>query len=74
MLSPLTNIIMRYLERDRDVEEAGLNAIQDDEPTANYVESSMVEQNSFQLYDNSQSLDVQARGSKRPRYTNDDNY
>ena len=56
------------------MEVAGLNAIQDDKPTANYVESSMVEQNSFQLYDNSQSLDVQSRGSKRPRYTNDDNY
>jgi len=64
---------MHYLEV-RDVEVAGLNAIQDDKPTANYVESSMVEQNSFQLYDNSQSLDVQSRGSKRPRYTNDDNY
>jgi len=74
LLSPLTNIIMRYLERDRDVEEAGLNAIQDDEPTANYVESSMLEYNSFQQYDNSQSLDVQARASETPRYTNDDNY
>jgi len=65
---------MRYLERDRDVEEAGLNAIQDEELTANYVESSMVEHNSFQLYDNSQLLDVQSTGLKRPRYTNDDNY
>jgi len=65
---------MRYLERDRDVEEAGLNAMQDDEPTANYVESSMGEHNFFQLYENSQLLDVQSRGSKMPGYTNNDNY
>jgi len=56
------------------VEEAGRNAIQDDEPTANYVESSMLEHNSFQQYDNGQSLDVEARASERARYTNDDNY
>ena len=69
----LTNIIMCYLERYRDAKEAGLNVNQDDEPTANYLESSMVEHNSFQLYDNSQLLDALVRGSKRPRYTNDDN-
>jgi len=70
----MTKIVIGYLERDRDAEEAGLNVNQDDEPTANYMESSIVEHNSFELYDNGQSLYIQARGSKRPRYTNDDNY
>ena len=60
-------------ERDRDTEEAGLNVIQDDKPTANQVESSIIEHSSFQLYNNGQSVDVQARGLKRPMYANDDN-
>jgi len=72
-LTPFTNIIMDYLEGDRDAEETGLDD-QEDEPTANYMGSSIVEDNSFHLHDNGQSLDTQGRGSKRPRYTNDDNY
>ena len=65
---------MDYLEGDREAEEIGLDVNQEDEPTSNYMGSSMVEANSFQLRDNSQLLDTQGRGSKRPRYINDDNY
>ena len=56
---------MYYLEEDRDAEEAGLDVNQEDEPTANYMGSSIEEDNSFHIHDNGQlqSLDTQDSGS-----------
>lgn len=63
-LARFTNL-MYYLEEDRDAEEAGLDVNQEDEPTANYMGSSIEEDNSFHIHDNGQlqSLDTQDSGS-----------
>jgi len=74
LLSQFTNIIIANLERKGDGEETELEFNQEEEPTANSISSSMAEYNPLQNYDNSQSLNFQARGSKRPRYNNGDEY
>ena len=67
-------MIIGYVDRDTDADETGMDVNQENEPTAIYMGSPSTEDDSFQLYDNGQSLDIQGRGSKRPRYNNDDNY
>ena len=75
LLSQFTNIIIANLEGEADGEETELEFNPGEEPTANFISSSMAEYNPLQDYDNNQSLDIQARGSKRPWYNNgDDNY
>jgi len=57
------------------MKETELEFNQEEEPTGDSFRSSMAEYNPLQNYDNSQLLDIQARGSKRPRHKNsDENY
>ena len=75
LLSQFTNIIIANLEGERDGEETELEFNQGEQPTADSISSSVAEYNPLQNYDNNQSLDIQARGSMRPRYNNgDENY
>ena len=67
----MTNIPINYLDIDEDGEETRQER-NEEEPTTDYMGSSMIQHNSLHNYDNNQSHDIQARGSKRTRYNNVD--